>query len=349
VRRPVIAARLAVLAGLLGLLPVLAAVPALQADAADGPSSVDCSTGSSCYIQLQHMVHFGGKNYSAGTDNMVVNIAPPPCLWIPEGDAHGGSQYVLNFYNNTDPGPAAPFDGHHAFMEAQQLVNQNPMPDGTWYYLPVNPNADAAGQQECFKLPLFYWDVPGTPLPGVNVPPVTLAQLATAKLLVPGAGTMILSPRNGNSFSNLPTFARVTLAGAFERGPGGMPYVTDFAQLGDQAATVWVEATPLQLSTSDSSATLDTAGCGYLGSRMMVRNPGAVARTGANGHADCGVTFRQPGTWQINATLTWRTCWVAAVVDGPPPAACNPVPGASLNPANWTRNVTVREIQAANG
>ena len=160
---------------------------------------------------------------------------------------------------------------------------------------------------------------------------------------------MVLSPGNGRSFSNLPTFARVTLQGNFERGPGGVPYVTDFAQLGNQAATVWVEATPLQLSTSGSSATLNTGGCGYLGSRMMVTNPGAVARTGANGKADCGVTFRQPGRWQVTATLTWRTCWVPAVVDGPPPAACTPVPGANLNPDNWARNVNVREIQAANG
>jgi hypothetical protein len=32
------------------------------------------------------------------------------------------------------------FDGQHAFQEAQQLVNTKPMPAGTWYYLPVNPN-----------------------------------------------------------------------------------------------------------------------------------------------------------------------------------------------------------------
>jgi hypothetical protein len=76
-----------------------------------------------------------------------------------------------------------------------------------------------------------------------------------------------------------------------------------------------------------------------------------VANTGANGHADCGATFRQPGAWQITAQLTWQTCWVPQVVNGPPPADCgaNPVPGAQLNPVNWARNVNVREIQAANG
>jgi hypothetical protein len=332
------------LAGLAGLLPAFAAVPAR---AADGSSSVGCSTGSSCYIELEKMIHFGG-NYSPGANNTVVDITPPTCLWIPIGDAHVGSQYVLSFYGS-DPGAGAPFDGHHAYTEAQQLVNENPMPAGEWYYLPVNPADNATQAQDCLNQPLYFWDVPGQPLPGVQVPPQTLAQLAIAKMALPAAGSMILSPASGNSYSNLPTFARVTLLGRFERGPGGQPYLTVTAQLGNQGATVWAEATPLALSTNDGSATKDLNGCGYLGSTMMIRQPRAVASTGANGKADCGVTFRQPGTWNITAQLTWQTCWVPQVVNGPPPADCNPVPGANLNPVNWARNVTVREIQAANG
>jgi hypothetical protein len=332
-----------------GLAALAAAIPSLPAGAADGSSSVTCSSGSSCVIQLENMVKFGGKNYSPGANNTVVDIQPPPCLWIPIGDAHTGSQYVIDFYNNTDPGPGALFDGQHAFQEAKQLVAENPIPAGTWYYLPVNQNDTQAQAQECLKQPLYFWDPPGTALPGIQVPPRTLAQLALAKMNIPGAGRMVLSPRTGNSYSNLPTFVRTTLSFRPEFGAGGMPYVTDNAQLGDQAATVWVRATPLQLSTSDNTAQLDTAGCGYLGSTEMVRNPGQVAHTGANGTADCGVTFRQPGTWNITATLTWQACWAVGIDNGPPPADCNPVPGANLNPANWARNVNVREIQAANG
>ena len=337
--------RLAIVAGLAALV---AAVPSLPASAADGSSSVSCSTGSSCEIILEHMIHFGGHDYSPGAENTVVDITPPPCLWIPQGDAHTGSQVVINFYG-TDPGPGAPYDGQHAFTEAKQLVNENPMPAGTWYELPVNPNDNAAQTQECLNEPLFFWDVPGAPLPGIQVPPRTLAQLALAKMNIPQAGRMILSPASGNSYSNLPTFARTTLSFRPEFGAGGMPYVTDNAQLGDQAATVWVRATPLQLSTSDNSARLDTAGCGYLGSGEMLAHPAKVARTGANGTADCGVTFRQPGTWNITATMTWQACWAVGVDDGPPPAGCNPVAGANLNPVNWARDVNVHEIQAANG
>ncbi len=233
--------------------------PVPPAGAADGSSSVNCSTGSSCEIMLEHMIHFGGKNYSPGAENTVVDITPPPCLWIPQGDAHAGSQVVIDFYNNTDPGPGALFDGEHAFTEAKQLVNQNPIPAGTWYELPVNPNDTQAQVQQCLNEPLFFWDVPGQALPGIEIPPRTLAQLALAKMNIPQAGRMILSPTTGNSYSNLPTFARTTLSFRPEFGPGGMPYVTDNAQLGAQSATVWVRATPLQLSTSDNSARLDTA------------------------------------------------------------------------------------------
>jgi hypothetical protein len=88
---------------------------------------------------------------------------------------------------------------------------------------------------------------------------------------------------------------------------------------------------------------------GVLVAFIEVSGARAVAHTGANGTADCGVTFRQPGTWNITATLTWRACWAVGVQDGPPPAGCNPVPGAALNAVNWARNVNIHEIQAANG
>ena len=127
----------------------------------------------------------------------------------------------------------------------------------------------------------------------------------------------------------------MTLSFRPEFGRVGLPYVTDNAQPGNQAATVWVEATPLQPATDYNSARLERAGCGYLGSTEMVRNPQAVAHTGANGTADRGVTFRQPGAWNITATLTWRACWAVGVQDSPRPADSNPVPGAVLDLVNW--------------
>ena len=81
-------------------------------------------------------------------------------------------------------------------------------------------------------------------------------------------------------------------------------------------------------------------GGGYLGSTEMVRNPRAVAHTGANCTADCGVTFRQPGTWNITATLTWRACWRLAcrTVRRRPTATRSPAPPStrSTGPATST-------------
>src|SRR5260370_40647230 len=121
------------------------------------------------------MIRSGG-DYSPGANTVVVTITPPPCLWIPIGDAHTGSQYVLNSYGNTDPGPGALFDGHHAFLEAQPLDNANPTPAGARHHLPVNPTDNPAHMQNCLNHPLYFWAVPRQPLPGVPLPPQPLSQ-----------------------------------------------------------------------------------------------------------------------------------------------------------------------------
>ena len=75
-----------------------------------------------------------------------------------------------------------------------------------------------------------------------------------------------------------------------------------------------------------------------------------MASTGANGTADCGVTFRQPGDMEHHGHAdAGGPAGSPRSVHSPPPANCTPVPGAELNPVNWARNVTVHEIQAANG
>ena len=87
------------------------------------------------------------------------------------------------------------FNTHETFLQAQQLLARpNPAPAGEWYYLPVNPAADPAGKMECYKLPLYFFAPPGTPLPGVFIPPVTLAQLAFSHLETAQLGTPTLNP-----------------------------------------------------------------------------------------------------------------------------------------------------------
>jgi hypothetical protein len=213
--------------------------------------------------------------------------------------------------------------------------------------LPVNPAASDAGKAECYKLPLYKWVAPGQPLPGIHLPPETLAQLALAKMRLPTAGAMTVDPAK-QTYTNLPTYLKVALDGQTEPGPGGMPYTTTYAYLktdpGD-AATVWAEPSKLTVSaTGGGQYTMATAGCGYLGSKEI--GTPAEQNAGPGTTPDCGATFQSPATWNLAATQTWRACWAPGVQTGAPPAGCQPVPGAQLDPLNWDQRVAVDEIQS---
>lgn len=81
------------------------AVPLLSvadpASAANGPPVVGCITGSSCMIELNYYVTYSG---SSGGSNGVV-VTPPPCIAVPVGDAHTGSQIIISLYGTTAPAP----------------------------------------------------------------------------------------------------------------------------------------------------------------------------------------------------------------------------------------------------
>jgi len=83
---------------------VLAALAALSAPAwaANGPPTVGCTTGSSCIVQLNWNVTYTG---STGGHNGVV-ITPPPCIGVPIGDAHTGSQAIISLYSDTNALPS---------------------------------------------------------------------------------------------------------------------------------------------------------------------------------------------------------------------------------------------------
>jgi hypothetical protein len=322
--------------------PALAAAPA---SAGSGTSSVGCTTGDSCTVMLEKMVQFSGANYSPGANNLVVDITPPACLWEPIGDAHTGSQAILSIYGTNPPDL---YQIPHSVQVARGLVNTQPPTPGEWYELPVNPAGTAAQRQECLTQPLYAWVPLGQAPPQINIPPQTLAQLALAKMALPTAGDMILNPASGQTYTNLPTYLRVTLGGGYQMFRG-MPYATVTATLGNTAATVWAEPSRLQVSASGGTQYKpDTTHCGYLGSTQI--NTAQAANAGPGTPIDCGATFLSPAAWRLTATMTWRACW-APVAGGNPPAPgnCRPVPGAQLNGLNWNKAVTVNEIQSVNG
>jgi hypothetical protein len=64
---------------------------------------VGCITGSSCIIEINYYVTYSG---SSGGSNGVV-VTPPPCIAVPVGDAHTGSQIIISLYDTTAPVPVA--------------------------------------------------------------------------------------------------------------------------------------------------------------------------------------------------------------------------------------------------
>jgi len=259
------------------------------------------------------------------------------------GNAQSGSQYVVDHYNGTAPAQNAPYGQYGSYVQARQMLASGYNQKGEWYVL--------AARGQCPTAPIYIFAVPGEVLPGGQLTGLTQAQFATAKIGVPGAGKVVFNPKK-NSYSNLPTYVQVFLAGRYQFAPGGMPYVRGNAVVVGAAATVWIYPQgPLQLSSpTDASAKLFLNGCGYLGSTMIALNQKAVSNTGINGGqtVDCGLTFHVPGTQQLLAVLNWQACWVPYLAFGAPPAGCHQV-GANLNQTRWTPNVNVREIQADNG
>src|SRR4029077_20436527 len=108
-----------------------------------------------------------------GAGFIPISLPPPPCLWEPIGNAVSGSNYVLQQFPN--PTPDTTFGVPAAVRQAKKLLATRPVPAGTWYVLPINPAAGAAGGQACLRLPLFFFAVPGQALPVVPVPTRTLA------------------------------------------------------------------------------------------------------------------------------------------------------------------------------
>jgi hypothetical protein len=340
--RPRARALLASGAALTAIL-ALSALVTQPARAANGPPVTGCDTSSSCGIQIDKMVTYGG-NHTSGAVRTVAGLAEPPCLWVPEGDAHVGSQYVID--NTTDHSPGAFFDQDKTYAQAQQLLATNPMPAG-----------------ECYKLPLYFFDPPGTPLPGVYIPPETLGQLAYAHLDIPQFGSPILNPA-GTSDANLPTTVQVPInnpgAGTLGFTGDGRPYVAVTASIqgGAVSATVWAVAEHLNINPGTAAArTFDADVCSQvpaggqtLGSRLTT---GQLATIGVNGSVDCGVTYAAPGSFALTGSIGWTACWRAtpgAVEPASgPPADCTPNINGADALADSTFGpvaVNVREIQS---
>jgi hypothetical protein len=322
IRRVIIACGIA--AGLLAPLP--AAPPA------SAGSGVGC-TGSNCSVLLSQLITLNGD---AGSGTVPIAVAPPPCLWVPIGNAVSGSSYILQGYGTILRG--SPYNVFGSVQEAEKL-QKHPVA-GTWYMLPINPVAPAAGQQACRALPLFFFARPGQALPTPPVPPLTLAEYAYNHMLIPRPA-LAINPSN-KGYVNLATYVWGNWPASVTTGQMNAYKIT--ATLGHLTVTVWAQAVGFTVNVT-GPGTPYSGGCGPAGSRYPVGRPPASAGPGTP--PDCGALWRAPVTAAgLSATVRWTATWGVGNLGGPGRGALPPIMTTGPAPA---LQLPVGEIQSVNG
>jgi enoyl reductase len=319
---------------IVGAIAAATLVPLAASTPATASTGTGCN-GSSCSVSLDQWIKYSGNGYSHGgsVNHVPVDEQPPPCLWIPIGDQITGSQYIVNNFGDVTPASSL-FDIYNSVQQAKQLL-KNGGPAGTWYNLPINPAAGAAGRDACLKLPAFFFVLPGQAPPLPQVPPEILAEFAYNHMRLPNP-TVRTSPAT-KGFVNLATFVW-----------WHMPRTTWVtAALPDgQAATVVAQVQSASISTNPAGAGTVSTTCGPGGSRFP---PGHPPTTGAGVPPDCGVLWSRPAAGAtVTVTVTWQVLFHAGTGHE---FAGNPVPG-TVNPittAGTSNLITVQEIQSVNG
>ncbi|MBO0775663.1 MAG: hypothetical protein J2P34_05065 [Actinobacteria bacterium] len=306
-------------------VPAMALLAALVAAAPAGADSGANCVGNSCTVGLGQFVQYRSSTGSVGTGAgyVPVEVQQPPCNWDPIGDATSGSQAIISEWA---PNPPSNFQIDKSYAQAKKLL-ANPQP-GTWYKLPVNSAASAAGQAECLQLPLYAFVPPGQAPPMPNIPGRILAEYAYNHMLIPPP-SLVTNPAS-TGYVNLGTYVWQT-AGA------GQP-LSVTAYVGNQSATV--TATPRKLTISTDGPGTAYNDCGPQGSHSPQGNPPASAGPGVA--PDCGVLWHGPASGAtITATVTWTVTWSASDGNG----GTLPV----IRMQGQSAAIPVNEIQSVNG
>jgi hypothetical protein len=296
-----------IVAGLLG--------PLLAADPASAGSGVGCS-GNDCSILLSKLIALNG-DVGSGAGFLPIAVAPPPCLWEPIGDAVSGSDYIIAQWGTVLPN--APFGIYASVKQAKRLLKAKPPAAGSWYMLPVNPAASAAGRAACLKLPLFFFAAPGQPLPTPPIPPLTLAEYAYNHMLIPQPALIINPAAKG--YVNLGTYVWGNWPAS--RATGQMNAYKITATLGNLTVTVWAQAAAFTVNVTGPGMAF-SRGCGPTGSHSPVGKPPASAGPGIA--PDCGVLWQAPTTSAaLTATVRWVVTWGVGNLAGPGGATLPPI------------------------
>jgi hypothetical protein len=314
-----------------------------------GPASAGTSVGClgpTCSLTLSQLITLRGSyTNGVGSATEPVNVPPPPCLWEPIGDTSAGAHYIID---NFAPG-GSEFGVGASVAQARKQLKNGGQPAGTWYELPVNPAASAAGKAACLLLPLFYFVEPGQALPAPPVPVKTLADYAYNHITIPSP-TLTVNPAGNRGYVNLASYVWANWGAPLGGGGGGNQgvnaggdyWVSATLLNSNESATVWAQPGHLAIKVN-GPGTPYSAGCGIDGSHFPKGS--APASAGPGVRPDCGVLWTGPDAEaSITASVTFNVSWGPGILNGPGP---NQLPAITITSAPIP--VAVAEIQNLNG
>ena len=351
------------------------------ATAPSAAAGIGTSCGSQgCTVDLaQYITLHGDQSQSANNAGIVV---PPVHCWYsmvastsPGGGSPasaavpfdkfaraGGGQYTLQDGTSYSTGDSDwPSDQKQADQYSDYKNHYaNPLP-GNWYGWDSDWATNSSDPCWMQAINTFVFVPPGGSPPP---PPISNQQLelyALKHLTLPTPGRLQLNPTT-RSYVNLPTFVKMPLTG---QDPGkampgtGMPYRSVTACLNGgngQCVTVWAYPTKFSIDPGAASAqawqapqcgALQSDGTGvFVGSHATQQQ---MAQAKPHQSIDCGVTYQQPGTFNLTASLTaWTAKFAVGNLQGQPPQG-QTVNGAENLPAvQSTAVVPAAEIQSIN-
>lgn len=290
----------------------------------------------------------GGTTGGGGT-----NYKPPQCWWGPEYtpdqlaadigqlDTNGGSAidtYMALNEEYAKDGPGATYPAGYKSTDGPpwQLYNVGASPAGEWWGLIWNEDITEQGMQDCTNIDTkhfpedWYWVTPGTAADPGDAPVLDPYQLA---LYVQGKVRLTPLPMHTNPdvAATKATVGLPTWVWADAGNTTIQDQICTQAQYGGICVEMTATAASFSLSTNDSGATV------YSDCKRNADGTVGTAYAHQSGNPPCGVTFSQPGGWD----LTMQTTWNVAIDYG----------AGTLNGTGYSETdlgANVQEVQAIN-